>query len=97
MHLDKIVFHPESYPVNDRYPLEELLAACRDYPQKKRQRIMFEYTLLAGINDSDETARKLAALLGDIPCKINLLAMNETDDQKYTSPSRERVLRFQKI
>jgi len=84
-------------PVNDRYPLEELLAACRNYPQKKRQRVMFEYTLLAEINDSDETARRLAVLLRDIPCKINLLAMNEADDQEYTSPPRERVLKFQKI
>jgi len=84
-------------PVNDRYPLEELLAACKDYPQKKRQRVMFEYTLLAGINDSDETARRLAVLLRDIPCKINLLSMNEADDQGYTSPPRDRVLRFQKI
>ena len=84
-------------PVNDRYPLEELLAACKDYPQKKRQRVMFEYTLLAGINDSDETARRLAVLLRDIPCKINLLSMNEADDQEYTSPPRDRVLRFQKI
>jgi len=84
-------------PINDRYPLEELLEACKKYPQKKRQRIMFEYTLLAGINDADETARMLANLLRDIPCKINLLSMNETGGQQYTSPSRERVLQFQKI
>jgi 23S rRNA (adenine2503-C2)-methyltransferase len=84
-------------PINDKYPLEKLLQACVDYPQKKRQRIMFEYTLLAGINDSDETASRLADLLREIPCKINLLSMNETDDQKYASPSQDRVLRFQKI
>ena len=84
-------------PINDRYPLEELLAACRTYPQKKRQRVMFEYTLLAGINDSDETAHMLADLLRDIPCKINLLSMNEADGQEYTSSSRDRVLQFQKI
>lgn len=84
-------------PVNDRYPLEKLLAACKDYPQKKRQRVMFEYTLLAGINDSDETARRLAVLLRGIPCKINLLSLNETDGQEYTSPPRDQILRFQKI
>ncbi len=84
-------------PINDRYPLEELLEACKHYPQKKRQRVMFEYTLLAGINDSNETARMLATLLRDIPCKINLLSMNEAGGQQYTSPSRERVLQFQKI
>jgi 23S rRNA (adenine2503-C2)-methyltransferase len=84
-------------PVNDRYPLEELLAACKSYPQKKRQRIMFEYTLLAGINDSDATAHTLAELLADIPCKINLLSMNETEDKQYTSPPHSQILRFQKI
>ena len=84
-------------PINDRYPLEELLAACKKYPHKKRQRIMFEYTLLAGINDSDATAVLLADLLRDIPCKINLLSMNETGGREYTSPSRDRILKFQKI
>jgi len=84
-------------PINDHYPLEELLDACKKYPQKKRQRIMFEYTLLAGINDSDATALRLADLLRDIPCKINLLSMNEAAGQEYTSPSRDRVLKFQKI
>lgn len=84
-------------PVNDRYPLEELLAACKEYPQKKRQRIMFEYTMLAGINDSDATARTLAELLAGIPCKVNLLSMNETEDTQYTSPSQDRILCFQKI
>lgn len=57
---------------------------------------MFEYTLFAGINDSDADARRLAELLSDIPCKINLLAVNEGGDQ-YTSPSRDRILRFQEI
>jgi 23S rRNA (adenine2503-C2)-methyltransferase len=84
-------------PINDRYPLQELLAACKNYPQKKRQRVMFEYTLLAGINDSDATAMLLADLLRDIPCKINLLSMNEAEGQQYTSPPRDRILKFQKI
>jgi 23S rRNA (adenine2503-C2)-methyltransferase len=84
-------------PVNDRYPLEELLTACREYPQKKRQRVMFEYTLLEGINDSDTTATALAQLLQDIPCKINLLSMNEGGDQQYKSPRHATILRFQKI
>ena len=84
-------------PINDRYPLEELLAACKKYPQKKRQRIMFEYTLLAGINDSDAAAVLLANLLRDIPCKINLLSMNEAGEHEYASPPRDRILKFQKI
>jgi len=84
-------------PVNDRYPIAELLEGCKKFPRKKRQRIMFEYTLLKGINDSDEDARRLAGLLRDIPCKINLLAMNQASDLTYVSPDRVRVLAFQKI
>ncbi len=84
-------------PVNDRWPIEELLTACTNYSSKKRQRIMFEYTLFEGINDSDADARKLAALLREVPCKINLLAMNECPGLPYHSPPFERLLRFQKI
>jgi 23S rRNA (adenine2503-C2)-methyltransferase len=84
-------------PVNDRWPIEELLAACKHYPGKKRQRIMFEYTLFEGVNDSDADARKLASLLRGVPCKINLLAMNECPGLPYSSPPFERLLRFQKI
>jgi 23S rRNA (adenine2503-C2)-methyltransferase len=84
-------------PVNERWPIEELLAACREYPGKKRQRIMFEYTLFAGVNDTDDDARRLAGLLRGIPCKINLLAMNKGSGVPYSSPPRDQLLRFQKI
>ncbi|TKB11138.1 23S rRNA (adenine(2503)-C(2))-methyltransferase RlmN [Desulforhopalus sp. IMCC35007] len=84
-------------PVNKRYGVEELLEACRTYPMQKRKRIMFEYTLLKGINDSDMDARMLARKLRDIPCKINLLSYNECPDLPYKSPDKKRILEFQKI
>lgn len=84
-------------PVNKRYNLDELLQACRDFPMPKRKRIMFEYVLLEGINDSDADARLLARKLRNIPCKINLLPYNECPELPYRSPSRERTLAFQKI
>jgi 23S rRNA (adenine2503-C2)-methyltransferase len=84
-------------PVNNRYPLDELLQACRDYPMAKRKRIMFEYILLKGINDSDDDALKLVTLLKGIPCKVNLLPYNESPGIPYESPSRNRVYAFQKI
>ncbi len=84
-------------PVNDRYPIAELLEGCKRFPHKKRQRIMFEYTMLEGINDSDTQAMELVGLLRDIPCKINLLSMNEAEGSVYRSPGRQRVLAFQKI
>ncbi len=84
-------------PINKKYPLDELLAAAESFPMKKRQRIMFEYTLLQGINDSDEDAENLARILKGIPCKINLLAFNETKELMYKNPGLHRLLEFQKI
>lgn len=84
-------------PVNHRYPLDELLQACRDFPMPKRKRIMFEYILLKGINDSDDEARELSRILRDIPCKVNLLPYNESPGLPFKSPSRNRVFAFQKI
>ncbi len=84
-------------PVNNRYSLAELLEGCKNFPHKKRQRIMFEYTMLEGINDSNTQAMELVGLLRDIPCKINLLSMNEAEGSIYVSPGRKRVLAFQKI
>lgn len=84
-------------PVNKRWPIEEVLKACKEYPGKKRQRIMFEYTLFAGINDSEEEAYSLAGLLKEIPCKINLLAVNKGERTEFISPAKNRILRFQEI
>jgi 23S rRNA (adenine2503-C2)-methyltransferase len=84
-------------PVNERYSVDDLLNACRDFPMPKRKRIMFEYTLLKDINDSDQDARKLAQKLRDIPCKINLLQYNESPGLYFRSPSKQRLLAFQKI
>lgn len=87
----------ELMPVNNRYPIEELLAACRDFPMPKRKRIMFEYTLLRGINDTDRDAYELGRKLQGIPCKINLLPYNESPALPFKSPTKDRLLRFQKI
>jgi len=84
-------------PVNDRYSIDDLLEACRNFPLPKRKRIMFEYILLKGINDSDEDAKELARKLSDIPCKINLLPYNESPGLPYKSPGMRRLLAFQKI
>ncbi len=84
-------------PVNQRWPLAELLEACRQFPMKKRQRIMFEYTMLEGVNDSDEQAWQLAQLLRGTPCKINLLSVNEAPGIPFRSPGMERILAFQRI
>ncbi len=84
-------------PVNRAYPLSELLEACRTYPMPKRRRIMFEYLMLDGVNDSAAEARELARILRRIPCKINLLQYNSCPPLPFRGSAMEKILAFQKI
>jgi 23S rRNA (adenine2503-C2)-methyltransferase len=84
-------------PINRRYPLEELLEACRQLELPRRQRITFEYLLLAGVNDSAADARKLAKLLRGLRAKINLIPFNEYPGSPFQRPSPNRIEDFQKI
>lgn len=84
-------------PINLRYPLEVLLEACREFTLPRRKRIMFEYILLKGINDSDQDAMRLARLLHGIHAKINLLPCNEAPELPFTKPSQQRIDSFQNI
>ena len=81
-------------PVNRTHPLEDLLAACRDYPRARRDRITFEYVLLGGVNDSDEDANRLVRLLSRVPSKVNLIAFNEYPGCRFRRPTDERIQRF---
>ena len=83
-------------PINNKYPVAELLEACRNFPMPKRKRIMFEYILIKDLNDSVSDAENLAEKLRDIPCKINLLPYNETKDLSFQRPSDETIELFQK-
>jgi len=82
-------------PINKKYPLEDLLEACREYPLPPRRRITFEYVLIKDINDSLEDAKRLAKLLRGIPCKINLIPFNPDPALPFERPSEERVREFQ--
>jgi 23S rRNA (adenine2503-C2)-methyltransferase len=84
-------------PVNRKYPLAILLAACRDYPMPGRRMLTFEYILMAGVNDSPADAEKLAHLLTGLRCKLNLIAFNEFPGSPFTTPSPEAVSAFQQI
>ena len=83
-------------PINKKYPIAELLEACRNFPMPKRKRIMFEYILIKDLNDSEADAELLAQKLKDIPCKINLLPYNESAGQPFKRPSDVRIELFQK-
>jgi 23S rRNA (adenine2503-C2)-methyltransferase len=76
--------------------LKTLMQACRDYPMKRRNRITFEYTLLEGVNDSIEDAKRLIKLLNGIPAKVNLIPFNEYPGSPYRRCADETMFRFQK-
>ncbi len=82
-------------PINNKYPVAELLEACKNFPMPKRKRIMFEYILIKDLNDSVSDAEILAERLRDIPCKINLLPYNETSALSYQRPSDKKIELFQ--
>ncbi len=84
-------------PINKRWPIGELLAACREYPLPPSRRITFEYVLLAGINDRAEHAEQVARLLNGLRCKINLIPFNEFPGAGFHRPTAETVKRFQAI
>lgn len=84
-------------PINRKYGLKELLDACRRFPVKRRDRITFEYVLLAEVNDTPEDARRLVRLLHGIRAKVNLLPLNEAAGIPYERPSDDRVDRFARI
>lgn len=84
-------------PINKRWNLDSLLAACRDFPLAQRRRITFEYVLIHGMNDSPEDARRLVELLRGIKKKVNLIPLNADPWIPLEPPSPEKVLAFQKI
>jgi 23S rRNA (adenine2503-C2)-methyltransferase len=84
-------------PVNRRYPLAVLLAACREVPLARRKRITFEYVMLAGENDSDADARALVRLLHGLRAKVNLIPWNPFPGAAFTPSPRARIVRFQAL
>ena len=84
-------------PINRRWPIAELLSACRAYPLPNRRRLTFEYVMLDGANDSREDANRLARLLRGIRCKINLIPFNTAPELPDRPSPREHVEAFQHI
>jgi 23S rRNA (adenine2503-C2)-methyltransferase len=88
----------ELVPLNKKYPIAQLLEACRNYPGvSNARRITFEYVMLKGVNDSDADARELVRLLKGIPAKINLIPFNPWPGTKYECSDWERIERFSEI
>ena len=82
-------------PVNDAYPLEELIPACRRYQQATGRRISFEYSMVRGVNDSSAMAQKLAHLIEGMGAHVNLIPINPVDGSPYSATDEANVRRFQ--
>lgn len=87
----------ELIPINRRYPIDQLLAACRAIPLGPRERLTFEYVMLDGVNDSDSAARKLAALLAGLRAKVNLIPHNPAPELPFSASPMDRIEAFQRI
>ena len=98
LHAVRDELRDELVPLNRRYPIRELIAACRRYPSASNaRRITFEYVMLKGINDSEADARELIRLIGGIPAKVNLIPFNPWPGSGYETSSRGAIDRFAKI
>jgi 23S rRNA (adenine2503-C2)-methyltransferase len=84
-------------PINKKYPLQTLLDACKQYPMPGRRLLTFEYILIEGVNSSLRDAEKLAALLKNQRCKLNLIIFNEFPGAPFKSPQPKEVEAFQQL
>jgi len=98
LHAPNDALRDELVPINRKYPIRELLAACLRYLEKApRDFVTFEYVMLAGVNDSVAQARELAARVSDVPCKINLIPFNPFPGVDYQRSSPEAIARFRDV
>jgi 23S rRNA (adenine2503-C2)-methyltransferase len=98
LHATRDALRDELVPINKKYPLSELLEACRTYPgASNAKRITFEYVMLKGVNDSPADAKALVRLLAGIPAKINLIPFNPWPGSRYECSDWETIERFADI
>ena len=94
LHAPTDAMRGELVPINRKYGVSDIIEACKRFPLKRRNRITFEYVLLAGVNDSPADARRLAKLLAGVKSKVNLIPLNAAAGIPFERPSDETVDRF---
>lgn len=97
LHAPNDEIRSRSMPVNRRWPMEELLRACRDYIDATGRRISFEYAMIDGVNDSDAHAAELADRLRGMLCHVNLIPVNAVEGKAQRRSSRERIQSFMNV
>lgn len=96
LHAPNNAVRSSMMPINDAYPLEQLIPACRRYQAETGRRISFEYSLVRGVNDAPEMARQLAHLIRGMGAHVNLIPINPVDGSPYSATDDANVRRFQK-
>lgn len=94
LHAPNDEIRNRTMPVNKRFPIDELLSACREYIEKTGRRITFEYAMIDGVNDSLDCARQLASRLRGMLCHINLIPVNEVDKTGYKKSGKKSLNAF---
>lgn len=84
-------------PLNTRYPIDELIAECKNYTQKTHRRISFEYVMIDGLNNTNQHAQQLSKLMQGMLCHINLISFNPIENSSYKSPSWNSMVSFCQI
>lgn len=97
LHAPNDEIRNRTMPVNKRYPIKELLTACRKYADITGRRISFEYAMIDGVNDSDACALELAQKLKGMLCHVNLIPVNSVTETNYRKSKKERLINFCRI
>ena len=97
LHAPNDEIRSKTMPVNNKWNIDTLINACKDYISVTNRRISFEYAMIDGVNDSDECAKELAKRLKNMLCHVNLIPVNSVKERDYTKSNRERILSFIKI
>ena len=97
LHAPNDRLREELVPLNKKYGVADIIAACKRFPLAKRSRITFEYVLLAGVNDSPDDARQLAKLLAGVKSKVNLIPLNAAPGIPFERPSDQAIDQFARI
>ncbi len=97
LHAPNDAMRSKMMPVNNAYPVAQLIAACRRYQNTTGRRISFEYSMVKGVNDSEATARELAHLIRGMGAHVNLIPINPVDGSPYSATDAANVRRFQQL
>jgi 23S rRNA (adenine2503-C2)-methyltransferase len=97
LHAPNDKIRSSTMPINNKYSIDELLKACRDYGEKTGRRVSFEYTLIKGVNDSKECAMELCNKLKGTLCHVNLIPVNDVKERNNIRSSKDDIIKFANI